>query len=102
MVERTRQTEQLEAERQIQTLLGELAEMAQRISQQLDSRAERLSELIKAADERIEELKRHGGTEARRHEVRDVAASERNEDPKRQVYELADQGAAAQEIAVRL
>src|SRR5436309_13906619 len=44
-------------ERQMQSLLVELSEMARQISAQLDTRAQKLELLIKQADERISSLR---------------------------------------------
>lgn len=53
--------QQRSVERQMQSLLVEMAEMARQISAQLDTRAARLEALIGQADERIAALRSDGG-----------------------------------------
>jgi hypothetical protein len=54
--------QQRSVERQMQSLLVEMAEMARQISAQLDTRAARLEALIGEADERIAALRSAGGS----------------------------------------
>jgi hypothetical protein len=91
-------------EREVSTLLTELAEMSRQISSQLDARAARLEELIRQADVRIERLSAmHSGESDRSGpdpivERQNTAENDANFD----VYKLADEGCTAQQIAARL
>ena len=94
---RNRLTEQKVVEREVSTLLSELAEMARQISSHLDSRSARLEDLIRQADARIERLEALGATAA------SPPIEPTNGEPtNNEVYALADQGCSAKEIAQRL
>jgi hypothetical protein len=97
-------------ERQMQSLLVELSEMARQISAQLDTRSAKLQLLIEQADEKIAQLK-----QLEQNAPCDFAASPaggraaESADPKpipdprhADVYALADQGRSAPQIAQTL
>jgi hypothetical protein len=107
-------------ERQMSNLLVELSEMARAVSAGLDTRTAKLQVLIDEADRRIAELKALGGkslplppslpttpTTTTMRIVSDttpetaVATTTSSSDPRHeQVYQLADLGKSAHEIAV--
>jgi hypothetical protein len=103
--------QQRAVERQMSNLLIELSEMARSVSAGLDTRVAKLQVLIEEADQRIAELKALGGGAAPIHHdepkttmriVSDApsepaAAVEPHHE---QVYQLADLGKSAHEIAV--
>ena len=92
---------QREVERQMSELLVELEQMARQMSAQLDTRAARLELLLKEADEKIAKFRaaiEQGGCEP--HEARPVSLLPSLPDPRHaQVYELADRGHSARQIA---
>jgi hypothetical protein len=94
-------------ERQMETLLVDLTEMARQVTAQLDTRSAKLEALIRQADERIASL-RGGIAGGLREPVNDdqrgeSCAAEAIPDPRHaEVYALADQGRAAREIAAAL
>jgi hypothetical protein len=109
--------QQRSTERQMETLLVELSEMARQITAQLDTRSQKLEMLIREADEKIAALQRAkqdgvgtttttagvspGPSEVQPH--RPDSPAEEAIDPRHQeVYALADQGAAAPDIARQL
>lgn len=84
-------------ERQMQSLLVELTQMAQQISAQLDTRSAKLEALIKEADEKIKELAEMGSAKPQ------AVHQESFEDERYlDIYTMADHGAAAREIAQKL
>jgi C4-dicarboxylate-specific signal transduction histidine kinase len=86
-------------ERQMETLLVELSQMATQITSQLDTRAAKLEALIREADERITAAGRGGFV----HTTRATRPEETPPDPRHaEVYALADQGRAAADIAHQL
>jgi hypothetical protein len=93
-------------ERQMQTLLVDLSEMARQITAQLDTRSTKLELLIKEADEKIAQLE--AATTSSTPPVRspDLPNSSplvEELDPRHsEVYALADQGRDAYEIAAQL
>ena len=97
-------------ERQMQNLLVELSEMARKISAQLDSRAAKLEILIKDADQRLAELKRMQATskdsiiaQPMEEEAPNIAPPPIEVDPRHmEIYQLADAGQSAQDIAAKL
>jgi len=102
--------QQRSVERQMQSLLVELSEMARQISGQLDTRAAKLEILIKEADEKIAALKSAGGaappTPAAEFAIPAAAPHIKPTEPSdlldarhAMVYALADQGRTAHEIA---
>ncbi|HEY2585315.1 MAG TPA: hypothetical protein VGI81_06080 [Tepidisphaeraceae bacterium] len=108
---------QREVERQMTELLVELEQMARQMTAQIDTRAAKLDLLIKEADEKIALLRKlaHGATPARLSTdptVPSDGASPQTDvapglapaiDPRHaQVYELADAGLSARQIAQQL
>lgn len=105
-------------ERQMQNLLVELSEMARQISAQLDTRSQKLEMLIQDADERIAALKQMAGKQPAAHTnpppqrewtepvpsmTRSIPIPEPAVETTHQpVYDLADQGRSASEIAREL
>lgn len=86
-------------ERQMETLLVELSEMAAQITAQLDTRAARLEALIRDADERIATM---NGSERPRQSAT-LRSDESPPDPRHaEVYALADQGRGPADIAAQL
>ena len=102
-------------DRQMETLLVELSEMAQQITAQIDTRSAKLEALIREADEKLVALR--GGiasqpveastqnnhdsdrADAHAHDAQD----EDPPDPRHaEIYALADQGRRPQEIAAQL
>ena len=89
--------EQRNLERDIGSLMNELAAMTSQVGRHLDTRAARLEQLIRAADERIEQLRTRPTPTAPRHTESAEA------DPRDlEIYQLSDQGLAPREIAQRL
>lgn len=112
-------SEQRAVERQMSDLLVELSEMARKVTGQLDTRSRKLEMLIEDADRKIEELKRLTGDrqtapassssrgEERAREGRLPASAPPADEPMLNarysaIYDLADQGRTAQEIAHEL
>jgi type II secretory pathway component PulM len=98
---------QRDVERQMETLLVELSEMARQISAQLDTRAAKLEVLIKEADEKIAALRREPPTPTAvgrdlRPMVGDPGASHVEDARHVAVYQLADSGLNPGQIAQRL
>ena len=111
-------SEQRAVERQMSDLLVELSEMARKVTGQLDTRSRKLEMLIEDADRKIEELKRLTGDR----QTAPASPSSRWEERGREgrlpaqppadepmlnarysaIYDLADQGRTAQEIAHEL
>jgi hypothetical protein len=89
---------QREAERQMETLLVELTEMARQITAQLDTRAAKLQELLRQADEAIEKLKAPPQSRA----AVESAAEDEEDRRHADVYTMADQGLDSRQIAQRL
>jgi len=96
-------------DRQKETLLVELSEMARQITAQIDTRSAKLEALIREADEKLAVLRR--AIDARPVEPPAAAGAEsepsrRDEQPPdprhAEIYALADQGRAPQEIAAEL
>jgi hypothetical protein len=122
--------QQRAVERDMQTLMRELSEMARKIGTQLDAKSARLEALIRAADERVARLESFSYGGGARSTTNDtpaddndghtskplppdivlpppsnaVAATAPHEpDPRHaQIYALADQGLSAVQIAERL
>jgi hypothetical protein len=91
---------QRDVERQMETLLVELAGMARQITGQLDTRAARLQELIRQADAAIARL---NGAPRREAGAAEMAEAESEEDQRHAaVYQLADSGMDCGQIAQRL
>ena len=103
-------------ERDVSNLLVEMSEMARRMTGQIDTRAAKLEALIREADEKIATLRSmgagHGGggphgvlveaklLEADAVRMRTVEDSVPSVDPRHaEVYDLADGGQSAQDIA---
>jgi len=114
-------SQQRAVERDMQTLMRELSEMARKIGAQLDAKSARLEELIRAADERAErlELSERGDRTERGSSPVDIESngplidpppsivlapqSRAETDPRHaQVYSLLDQGLSSYQIAERL
>lgn len=105
-------SQQRRTEEQMQHLLVELAEMSRQISAQLDTRSKKLELLIHDADERIAVLRtmtetRASSTSSRpahpAHDVNDEGPPAAPLDPRHaQVYDLADKGRTATQIAEEL
>ncbi|MFI5381321.1 MAG: hypothetical protein ACHRHE_18645 [Tepidisphaerales bacterium] len=105
--------QQRSVERQMNSALVELAEMARQITAQLDTRAAKLSALLDDADRKIDQLKRlsqqpamtgHGDPAAT--PVEDAQPQLRLGEPEdarhREVYDLADEGLSPLDIATKL
>jgi hypothetical protein len=97
------------AERQMETLLVELSDMARQITAQLDTRAAKLEALMKEADQKIAALQNQPQNQpiapaGNGDFVPPLGAAPDSEDnPRhRDVYALADAGMPAGEIARRL
>jgi DNA-binding NarL/FixJ family response regulator len=107
-------SQQRNVERQMQNLLVELSEMTRQITAQLDTRTQKLMMLIEEADQKIARLEQLGRS-------RDLPTTESFTEPRRRepeiapvfkpavvdsqhqsVYELADKGRSAPEIAREL
>jgi hypothetical protein len=107
--------QQRNVERQMQNLLVELSEMSRQLTAQLDTRSQKLELLLHEADEKLAEMKRViAALPASTNEPK-MSESERaawtipsqpqpaSVDQRHQeVYELADQGQAAADIARQL
>lgn len=81
---------------------AETLDMIERLSAQLDNKAARLEMLLAEADQRIDELHRmrRGEPEHRPAEQTERSTPENGADPVRsRVYEMADRGVSAEEIA---
>jgi hypothetical protein len=110
--------QQRAVERDMQSLMHELSEMARKVGAQLDSRAARLEALIRAADQRLAQLE-----QPREHSNGHAAAppTSRDDRPPRptgpgatptpaaemdprhvQIYAMLDEGLTANQIAERL
>jgi hypothetical protein len=95
---------QRDVEKQMETLLVELSEMARQITAQLDTRSAKLEVLIREADEKIAALQ---NVPAKIIDPPTPAAAGRDipatDDPRHAaVYALADNGLSANQIAQRL
>jgi hypothetical protein len=92
---------QRDVEKQMETLLVELSEMARQITGQIDTRSAKLEALIAEADEKIAALRASPGPAGPAAVGRDVpsAAEDRRHAA---IYELADAGLSAGQIAQRL
>jgi hypothetical protein len=104
-------SQQRSVEREMSNLLLELSEMARQVTAQLDTRAAKLDLLMREADERIEMLRDlqnasappPGPAEPAPLSHRgDVPSAPQVDSRHLQVYELADQGRSAHEIAEAL
>jgi hypothetical protein len=102
---------QRNVERQMESLLVELSEMARQITAQLDTRSAKLEALINEADEKISVLRQggHGGQggqtppQAMTGSAPPPQWTTASIDPQHEaVYALADQGKATAEIARQL
>ena len=98
---------QRDVEKQMETLLVELSEMARQITAQLDTRAAKLDALIREADEKIAELKAISAGSAPRGPSlagRDIQVPPAPPVDRRHaaIYELADAGLSPGQIAQRL
>lgn len=109
--------QQRSTERQMESLLVELSNMARQISSQLDTRAAKLEALIREADEKLEQLRDAQQSQPQmsrgpQHFPPSPAVEDRppmrlivpeSVDPRHaEVYRLADQGFSAHQIAQRL
>jgi hypothetical protein len=97
-------SQQRSVEREMSNLLVELSDMARQISGQLDTRAAKLEALMQEADKKIAELKR---LETTHHEpeikpLESKAVPLRDDARYSAIYDLADAGHSAQEIAQQL
>jgi len=94
---------QREVERQMETLLVELSDMARQVTAQIDTRAAKLEALIGQADQKIAAL-RSNPAPAEPASPADVGPDFQTvEDPRHvAIYELADSGMNAAQIAQRL
>ena len=96
---------QRNVERQMESLLVELSEMARQITAQLDTRSAKLEALIHEADEKISLLRQGGEISAQTPIAKTVPPqwTAASIDPQHEaVYALADQGKATAEIARQL
>lgn len=103
--------QQRATERQMESLLVQLSDMARQISGQLDTRAAKLEALLREADEKLEQLRNaidDPATPARRQPEPEERPPMRlivpeTIDPRHaEVYRLADQGQSSHQIAQRL
>ena len=101
--------QQRAVERQMESLLVELSQMARQLTAQLDTRATKLELLIREADEKIAALKGDSSVSSpppsdQRPETAPAATEPASDgDPRHaEVYELADAGLAAPQIAQKL
>jgi hypothetical protein len=103
--------QQRATERQMESLLVDLSEMARQISSQLDTRAAKLETLLREADEKIDQLRsaqqgrpsKSAPVEDDRPPMRLVPPEPAAIDPRHaDVYRLADQGQSPSQIADRL
>ena len=93
-------SQQRAVERDISALMNDLAEMAREVGKELDRRSARLEQLIRQADQRLERL---SDSKVQPAEEEKPAAVNEPVDPRHvEIYTLADQGMAMQEIAQRL
>jgi hypothetical protein len=87
-------------------LVADMKELTERLAEELDRKAARLEKLIAAADERVRRLEAGLVRETRVVEVKPEARRRDSgsglESAHREVYELADAGLGALEIATRL
>jgi hypothetical protein len=92
---------QRHVEKQMEALLVELSDMARQISAQLDTRSAKLELLLKEADEKIARLGREPATPMTI--GRDLPPMVPEEDSRHMaIYQLADSGLSAGQIAQRL
>ena len=96
--------QQRTVEREMSNLLVELSDMARQVSGQLDTRAAKLEALIQEADKKIAELKRletvHHEPEIKPLDAKPAPLP--NDARYSAIYDLADAGHSAQEIAQQL
>jgi hypothetical protein len=87
-------------------LVADMKELTERLAEELDRKAARLEKLIAAADERVRRLEAGLVRETRVVEVKPEARRRESgsglESAHREVYELADAGLTALEIATKL
>ncbi len=87
-------------------LVADMKELTERLAEELDRKAARLEKLIAAADERVRRLEAGLVRETRVVEVKPEARRRESgsglESAHREVYELADAGLSALEIATKL
>lgn len=103
-------SQQRSVERDMNNLLVELSEMARQVTAQLDTRAAKLEALIEEADRKIAALRALTGEATERtpqlttHSTLPPPRPAAHEEDQRhsEVYEMADQGLSATEIARRL
>lgn len=96
--------QQRDVERQMNSVLVEMASMSRQIGAQIDTRAAKLEALIKEADDKIAELRRLSAGDAAP-EIPDSprVVQKKQEDARHaEVYALADQGLGAVEISKRI
>lgn len=94
---------QREVERQLTDLVVELEQMARQMTGQLDTRAAKLESLIREADAKIAMLRELGSPASRCPPAGIVCDAPDLPDPRHaEVYELADQGRSARQIAQQL
>ncbi len=92
---------QRNVERQMESLLVELSEMARQITAQLDTRSAKLEALIREADEKISALRQNPQSSSAPAAAPEWTAA--SIDPQHEaVYALADQGKSTGEIARQL
>ena len=92
--------DQRNLERDISSLMNELADMANQVGRQIDARAARLEQLIRVADERIEQL---NSTPSARAPAPAAHIQDSDPDPRDlEIYRLHDQGLLPRDIAHRL
>jgi DNA-binding NarL/FixJ family response regulator len=90
-------------EKQMTELLVELEQMARQMTAQLETRAVKLELLIKEADEKIATLRQVQGSNPRPARIDSIPGLPAAPDTRHaQVYELADQGRSARQIAQQL
>ncbi len=92
-------SQQRNVERQMETLLVELSEMARQMSAQLDTRCQKLEILLQQADEKIARLQESPGSVSSPAPVSTPVSEQQQH---REIYELADRGSDAPEIARQL
>jgi len=91
---------QRNVERQMESLLVELSEMARQITAQLDTRSAKLEALIREADEKISALRQ--GSQMPTTAAAPVWTAASIDPQHEAVYALADQGKSTAEIARQL
>jgi len=91
--------QQRSVERQMENLLVELSEMARQLSAQLDTRSAKLESLIREADEKIAQLQ---GQPPQAAPAEPQAPATELDTRHVEVYELADSGLGATQIAQKL